>query len=530
MKTARKSEKKSAEGDSIRVDAYVGRNALRKCGGVYVISRCDGLVKVGITEGDFSRRFKEVEQASRSAGIVGIQPEILVPMDEGMAEVEAAVHKRLSKSREGGEWFRMSAADAVDAVLLAILRQRRRNAEGRDLIEAGTAGTAGRRKFAEALNLEEVVNAALLAAQTIDDPQFRVNALCGVAQAQADAADKQTARKTIKSAMSAAMSIDKPGNERVLALCVVALTQAGMGDVEPAVETARKIGDENARVLVLDVIPSASTKMKENDTPASKLTPSMVLEGAKAGILQDWQRMRHEQALAQAEAGDVDGALATARSIDSAEARARSLCAVRTKAGNFDGALAAARDIGNEWRRSNALLDIALARTKTGDIDGASAVARGIDDERCRSDALCDIALAQAEAGDIGGALATARSIDSEETRAWALCAAQAEAGNLDNALDAAQDIDDELDLFDALGHIALAQWRAGNMGDALATARGIGDEFYRDLALRDISSAQTKAGNFQDAMKITMEIGNPEDRCDALMNIAKGLAAERSG
>ena len=58
-KSAPKLTEKTApreSGEAVRIDAYVGRSALRKCGGVYVISRSDGRVKVGITDADFSRR------------------------------------------------------------------------------------------------------------------------------------------------------------------------------------------------------------------------------------------------------------------------------------------------------------------------------------------------------------------------------------------------------------------------------------------------------------------------------------------
>ena len=118
-----------------RIDAYTGADALRKCGGVYVISRRDGLVKVGMTEGDFSRRFEEVRRDCERAGIRNIVPEILVPMDEGIAEVEAEVHEEFSEQRESGEWFRVSVKDAVNAVMSAAWRQHLRNTENRKYIE-----------------------------------------------------------------------------------------------------------------------------------------------------------------------------------------------------------------------------------------------------------------------------------------------------------------------------------------------------------------------------------------------------------
>jgi hypothetical protein len=73
-----------------------------------------------------------------------------------------------------------------------------------------------------------------------------------------------------------------------------------------------------------------------------------------------------------------------------------------------------------------------VARAEAGDIEGALEAARTIEDAGARSDALADIAVAQAEAGDLEGAVRTADSIPEKELRARAgvnvaLAAARAE-------------------------------------------------------------------------------------------------------
>ena len=466
--------------EGARVDAYVGRDALRQCGGVYVISRRDGMVKVGITAEDFSRRFKEVEQASRSAGIVGLQPEILVPMDENMAAVESKVHDQLSAKREGGEWFRVSAKDAVNAVLSAALHQRLRNAKHRKFIEAGAMGE--RQESAEHPSFEEVAEAALSVAECIDSAGSRAGALAAVAEAQAKAGNGKASRRIFKTALSAARNINKNLPARAYALCDIAAAQAEAGDIDAVFSTAQGINH-----------------MGIGDRELARITQ---LRAAASGV-----RTPLDIVLEQAESGNIDGAAFFAFS--------------------------------NEASPAWAMRGIAVAKAKAGDIDGALSLVRDLsrlDDDESHAWALRGIAKAQAEAGDIDGALATAFKINADgadwaalrDLRAGALrdifAQALAKPDGIDGAF-AVRNINDPGSRMEVLRGIAEAQAESGDIEGALSTARGIDMASARAGALRGIAEAQAKLEDFRGAMKTALEIDNLDNRARALAAIAKHLA-----
>ena len=112
------------------IDVYEGNNALRKCGGVYIVSRSDGLIKIGET-GAFSRRFKQIKSDSTSAGVPGMFPIMLVPIDEGRSFVEAKVHEELKEYKTSGEWFNVSREHAINTVIAKVWDQHACNAAAR---------------------------------------------------------------------------------------------------------------------------------------------------------------------------------------------------------------------------------------------------------------------------------------------------------------------------------------------------------------------------------------------------------------
>ena len=598
-------EKKNApqDGDEgARIDAYVGRDALRQCGGVYVISRRDGMVKVGITAEDFSRRFKEVGQDSRSSGIVGLRPEILVPMDENMAAVESKVHKQLSAKREGGEWFRMSAKDAVDAVLLAAMRQRRRNAEGRKMVgleDASQLTAEERLAWAENPTYENVIaaalsiarsigyaeyraevlrgiawaqvkagnsssarntlTAALAAAQSIDDAEGRVGAMGGIAWAQAEAGDLDGVFATVRVALSAAQGIDD-AEGRAEVLCNIAWAQAEAqaqaGDLDGAFATVQTIDDAGERVRALVGIASARAQAGDSSSArgafaaALSIAQNMDDESYRAGALSRARALSYI-ARAQARAGDLDGAFATARTIDAHDGWAEAWSAIastQAEAGDVDGALSTVRTIDGGYEHSWALHAIAKAQAEAGDVDGALSTARRIyfAQGRAKSLSFCWIAKAQAEAGDkqsaraaFAEALSAAQNIsdyDAKE-RAEVLCdiataQAQVEAGDeqsvraaFADALSIVQNIDDAEERAGDLRDIAEAQAKTGDkqsaraaFADALSAARNIAPHlFSRAEAFFRISSAQAKAGDFREAVKTALGIDGGKKRANAL-------------
>ena len=151
--------------------------------------------------------------------------------------------------------------------------------------------------------------------------------------------------------------------------------------------------------------------------------------------------------MAQAEAGDIDGALATIRGIAEVQADATDFFEVAQNDARLSWALPEPDDFRAEFAsfRADALSAVARAQERAGDIDGALASARSISEEYqvslVRTEVFHDIAHAQAAAGDIDGALAKVRSIHEDSLdRAAALrgvAEAQAAGGDAPGAADA---------------------------------------------------------------------------------------------
>lgn len=84
---------------------------------LYVISHPAGAVKIGIA-GDPRRRLSALQIASP----VKLKTEFSAPCDEQTAKkIEARAHSILSGHRQSGEWFSVTAAEAIDAVRRAIV-------------------------------------------------------------------------------------------------------------------------------------------------------------------------------------------------------------------------------------------------------------------------------------------------------------------------------------------------------------------------------------------------------------------------
>lgn len=127
------------------LDAYAGEDALRECGGIYVIKNVgDGKVKIGMTD-NFARRFSEIQSHCASAGIKkdDVSPVVLVPLDEGKHEVERGIHRALADRQTAGEWFQLTPEEAVAIVLDRAHERRVGNFVARTQFPIGGGGGGG---------------------------------------------------------------------------------------------------------------------------------------------------------------------------------------------------------------------------------------------------------------------------------------------------------------------------------------------------------------------------------------------------
>lgn len=187
-------------------------------------------------------------------------------------------------------------------------------------------------------------------------PETNFYALREAAVLASRANDRQTARHLFDRAMKARKAVD--GEKRVDALGQLAVSEAGAGFVDEALKTA------------------------------------WMIERSEVDLTRDADRERalYAVAKAQAEAGDVEGALRTALSIDhflqyrddSVHAVVDHLIAKR----NLKAALSAADKCHNPSRKAAAVLKVAAAYVKSGDRKTAEDAAKQITLRPSRSTGL----------------------------------------------------------------------------------------------------------------------------------------------
>lgn len=389
------------------------------------------------------------------------------------------------------------------------------------------------------------INGALATAQNIKNHLYhRSESLGDIALEQARAGDINGALGTIR-------SVDYAGT-RILALGNVALTQARAGDAKSAADTfavavseARSIDDVETRANVLCGI--ALTLMEAGDF---KLARDMLADALPVArdICDAYARAKimSDIALAQVKAGDgqsarnvFDTALSAAQSVD-------------ILAGPGGYPLSAAQITHNSAEQGGVIRGIALAQAKAGDFNGAFAVSKHIDYAPGRAMALCDIASTQAKIGDkqsardtFAAALSIARDVErgvGQRVSLSAVASAKAKMGDVDDAITIVQSIGSaSVYRAEALHAIALAQARMGDkqsvQNTLAAMHRIIGEidncQFVTHFDYEDalgcasfcIVSAQAQMGDFRGAMKTAMGIFSDSRRAIALTSVAKELA-----
>ena len=348
--------------------------------------------------------------------------------------------------------------------------------------------------------------------------EYKPGILLGIAYAQAKAGDVQGALQTADAIQS--------GRSKSEARGVIAQMQATAGDVHGALRTAAAIEDPRPD-------PITQTLDKKIDAYQGMRT---------ASAFQKDPRIVRSIAHSQATAGDVQGALQTAKAIQMEPDKSSVLGAIaesQAKAGDVQGALQTAAAIQKEPYKSYALRAIAHAQVTAGDIQGARQTAAGIQ-EPIKSDVLRDIAKpsapvkgrgpqtvgtsrtksiksktlraiakVQASAGDVKGALQTAAIIPSEQIKSEVMQAIADESASAKAK---------------ALSRIAVTQATDGDFQSALQTAASIQKDATKAEALRSIAHAQAKAGHAQGALAWAEKEPSPLFKTYALLGAASGI------
>ncbi len=322
----------------------------------------------------------------------------------------------------------------------------------------------------------------------------------------------------LQQAKDAARSIADDPYLRDTALRGVAGAQAEAGRFDVALDTASLIADEYLRTGAWRQIAVAQARGGDRETANKLLTQVLQAVGAFKNVHLIRVDALIATAEAQAQIGDVPGALKTAVSVGNLRGKAealRNIALVQAKGGDAKGALDTAGTIADEKIKAQALRGIAAARAEAGDRDGALQTAAGIRDPYLKAGTLRRIAVAPPILKDRAAALDI-----------------------LKQALDSAGAIQGENEKADALGGITMAFLAAGDVKGAFRTVALIESAFAgkplpevaattRSEVLRAIAIAQARAGDSQRALQTAGTIATPYMQTSALAEIAV-VQAER--
>jgi hypothetical protein len=353
------------------------------------------------------------------------------------------------------------------------------------------------------------------------DLSYRGAAYQAIAIAQVRAGNVSDAKKT------AALLDDDPWH--TLVLCAIAGAQAQAGDVPAArrtIEEAKtridKIDDYRAEAY--DAL--ARAQLKTGDLMAAKDSAKLAYHASEPPVMS-------EVAAAQAGAGHVADALATAAELGSGYDATCAFCAIavaQAETGHPADAL-------QTLRNHKAILDtlqhrrvwlvtyraVISAQVKAGDFAGAKETAERAHDRNpwlmLREQLYLVVVAAQLKAGDVAAAKITAEQIAAGEYKAAAYCevvAAQAKTGNIEQAKATAERIGYANDWSaEASRLIAAAQIKAGDLPGAVntvttvarkASTGGISAEYWLSFADADIAAELARAGNVATARPILEE------------------------
>ena len=357
-----------------------------------------------------------------------------------------------------------------------------------------------------------VIRLSLAAVEEIADADARAEALARIAEAQANAGESGEARKNLSRALAAVDAIDAAAydwgkispedvafGEQARVLSLIARVQADMGDTGRARETFSRAA------AVADAIETGSTRSAALIGVARMQVAAGRLPEARQTIaradLADyaWNFPGFElPALvrAQAEAGDVAGALVTARTLpgyhehDPRFAALAQIAAVQAATGDEPGALMTAEEIlrGSLIYYMETKHHIGIARAERGDVAGAWATVRTFQMMIPAYSLLRDGARAAAHPLTTGmiAAIAEARLAKGEFGKAFAAI------------MD--EDMEDDFTFVAVRMAIAKARIAAGRFDAARGDAEALcdGDRRYHYAcveALADLAGALVAAG-----------------------------------
>jgi tetratricopeptide (TPR) repeat protein len=360
---------------------------------------------------------------------------------------------------------------------------------------------------------------ALAAAETIEDPYRRAEALASIARVQTLITESAVDR-TIHQALAAVEQIREPAF-RDWVLNDVVLAQIAADDVVGARQTANRI--EAKRQQGAALVQIATVQLRAGNVAAAQQTAATIRDQeAKSEIL------RQLVAISAAR-GELTAARDMFRDIDEPFYQALAagdIAVAELGADNNDKANAMASRV-RRADRSQVYGRIALAHADKGDMNGALETLQKIDDELHRAVMQGRLAATRAVEGDtdaarkmfaaaIGSVEAHSGEPDRRAQTFAQIGRLQAVSGDsqsavttLGRALREAESLERGDRREDTLDHIARGLARAGDSAGALQAALRMNDRVARALLVRDVVTMQTNADSAS-ASASAAEFGDP--------------------
>lgn len=349
------------------------------------------------------------------------------------------------------------------------------------------------------------------------------------AAAQYDAITREARRDPFILVRLAALSLETPA-EQGEALAGLVQAELARGKLKDAVGELKRISDgfwlATALVSLSDY---QGAKKRAKPAMAALRRATRALRGAPRNA--ETIALRRDIALRHNALGDIDGAIAVAKSISERLARIDVLREIgrhdgdgKPRAGTKRALVEASRQTraikGNDSEVARLLLLIGRAQTELNDTKQANAtlnqarrmILKG--QFTGRDLALAELAAAETQAGDQNRAMILVRTIKDPKKRVLALASvarAIGETGNLDAAVtlftlafETTTGISDIVLRRTLLTHLVVEQTRVGRLADAFKTAGQIRDKKIQAETLFAMAEVLLEKGQYTEALRLT--------------------------
>ena len=327
---------------------------------------------------------------------------------------------------------------------------------------------------------------------------------------------------------------------RMVALTGLVQVQLLNKDLAGSRQTAHKIAPGYPRARAFKSLAEAS--LRAGDKQSARQYLNEAVTAAKA-ITNDLARADTLWRIAavQAEAGDIDGALSTARPIEFAHHHInaiRDIVTAQVKAGDTTGALKTAsllkRD-GDEQEYEGTVCNTAFLLALSGQSQNAlqfASQALGQEPTAC----TYSIISAQAQSGDITSARSTLNTVDSKDKRAIRLKEMDrlndllASTPNNKTAINEQISQLDQENYFldDAWLEFAAATAKTGDIKTALNILESLGSSARNPHAIKRIAGAVVAGGKIDKALTWARSLHDPRDKASAFIGVANAMSYDR--